>query len=1238
MERKWTEEQQKVIELGERNLLVSAAAGSGKTAVLVERILRKITKESHPIDIDRLLIVTFTNAAAAEMRERIGIALAKALERQPDSAHLQRQQTLLHNAQITTIHSFCLYVIRNYFHRIEMEPDFRVAEEGELKLLRSDVLDQVLERYYQEAKPEFLTLSETIAPGKTDQPLKETILKLFSFAMSYPWVEAWLEECKAPFQVKSMEEFEQLPMTGALLAYLKNLSTQWAGQMKQCVQISLMEDGPQSYTVLLQEEQKALEKISACETYQEYYEAVCAVSFGRLPALRKFTGDMAKKELVQKMRKEVKGSVKKIREQFFFQSPQKTIEDIGVSRPAADMLIEVTLAFVHAFAEKKREKNMLDFNDLEHFALKILVDEKTHSPSRTAEELRRNYVEIMIDEYQDSNNVQEAILRAVSKEADHGHNIFMVGDVKQSIYRFRMARPELFMEKYAAYTLEDSANQRVDLHKNFRSRPEVIETVNDIFAKIMNHDIGNITYDAQAALYPGAVFPEGKPGMFDTRLLVTQPAEDEPELKAPDLEARAVGLEIRRLMREQLVKEEEPAEGNESVLRPLRYGDIVILLRSLGSVADTFVKTLNEMGIPTRATAGTGYFSAPEVQTALNLLKLVDNPRQDIPMAAVLSSPVVGLSKEDLATLRVQFPEESFYQAVMHYIPEEIAESKQSVCVDIAQEAEIAGDLELSDYAKQRLQKFLCLLQKYRQKVSYTPIHQLLYEILEETGYQAYVYALPGGEVKKANLEMLVEKAIAYENTSYRGLFHFIRYMEQLQKYEVDFPLADGEETEDAVRIMSIHKSKGLEFPVVFVSGLGKMFNNQDVREKVVFHPSLGIGMDVTDTKRRLRTPGFTRQVLARQVTMENIGEELRVLYVALTRAKEKLILTGVLKKAQEKLEELGFAVNAQGKEASLAAGVCMRAAPLAVESAGFLSFLQRLNTNNYLQLILMACQAYPGKYPVILLQKEDLIFAEQEHAVEEELTKVDLLARVQERDCTWDRKIEERLNFVYPYEEECTMRTKVSVSELKHRAMDKIFEEEMRGQPGGHQKEEERYIPAFMDGVQQENIGAKRGTAIHRILECYDFTREADSLEEQLRLLEEQGKIEEDLLELVYLPALQKFLVTSLASRMQAAARAEKLYKEKPFVMGKPAKEALEESGSEEMLLIQGIIDVFFEEEDGIVLLDYKTDSVNSGKELVDLYRTQMELYQEAIERALGKKVKEKVLYSFCLGEIVDV
>ena len=1305
MGKQWTRQQQQVIALKNRNLLVSAAAGSGKTAVLVERIIRKITDKDTPVDIDRLLIVTFTNAAAAEMRERIGIAIGEALEQQPENTHLQRQQTLLHNAQITTIHSFCLYVIRNFFHRIQLDPEFRVAEEGELKLLKSDVLDQVLEKYYKEAKPEFFALSETIATGKTDLPLKETILKLFEFAMSYPWVEEWLESCKKPFHVEDMEEFMALPLAEELLSYLGSVSGQWALQMKICRNLCMEEDGPSMYEELLEKEAKAMERIAESTSYQQYYEGIRGFSFGRLPAARKFEGDPKKKERVQKLRNEVKASMKKAAEQFFFQSPEGMIEDLKKNRPVADMLIEVTLAFMQEFAAKKRERNMLDFNDLEHFALEILVERETKKPTRTAAELRKNYEEIMVDEYQDSNYVQETILKAVSKEAEGIFNIFMVGDVKQSIYRFRMARPELFMEKYNTYTQEESQRQRIDLSMNFRSRPQVLGCVNDIFYRIMKADIGDITYDQRAALYPGAVFPEGERGMFEPEFLVVEPEEEEKDKKKPqELEARAVGMEIKKLMESQQVTEEMPKEGSPGALRPVRYSDMVILLRSMSGWADTFVKVLGEMGIPVRAAAGTGYFSAIEVQTALNLLRLLDNPRQDIPMAAVLSSPIAGLTGEDLARIRAARPKESFYQAVMSLYEEDAEGGMSQMASQKEGRREDAAGIVLAESQRKRLFDFLELLKKFREKTSYTPIHELLYQALEETGYQAYVYALPGGEVKRANLEMLIEKAIAYENTSYRGLFHFIRYMEQLQKYEVDFPLAEGKGAEDAVRIMSIHKSKGLEFPVVFVSGLGKMFNTQDVRERVALHPRLGIGMDVVDVKRRLRTPGITRQFLARKITMENVGEELRVLYVALTRAKEKLILTGVLKKAEEKLASMQAIAGEDG----------------------FLTFLSRLNSNTFLQFLLLAracileeglpavkayglsgmdepcaCQEeenFPStdnRWGIRLVKQKELEHIEVQEAAREGLTRIELLAKLQEPEPEWEKWIGERFSYRYPYEDEAAMKTKVSVSELKHRAMDRILAEESQGQAfplyakkdfdieteqarqGGQafplyakkdfpvmdgwegcrtageagaepigkissegfpQKEQERYIPAFMEGVQEENIGAKRGTAMHRVLECFDFTRPFETLEEQLLELKEQHRIEEGLYDLVSLPSLKKFFAARLALRMQEAAKRGKLYREKPFVMGKPASQALEESSSEEMILIQGIIDVFFEEEDGIVLLDYKTDKVKTAGELADLYRTQLELYQEAIERAVGKKVKERLLYSFCLDEVVSL
>ncbi len=1225
MERTWTYEQQQVISLQGRSLLVSAAAGSGKTAVLVERIIQKITNAEHPIDIDRLLIVTFTNAAAAEMRERIGAAIEQAVERQPGSAHLQRQQTLLHNAQITTIHSFCLYVIRNYFHRIDLDPDFRVADEGELKLLKSDVLDRVLEQYYQEARPEFLTLSETIATGKNDAPLKDTVLKLFEFAMSYPWVEEWLEGCREPYQISSMEEFASLDLAKGLLAYLKAITGQWARQMRLCQAVSMEEDGPQMYAELLGREASQMEAAADSQSYQEFYQNIQSISFGRLPAARKYAGDPLKKEQVQKLRNEVKASVKKATEQFFFQDPGQMVADMQKIRPVADMLVEVTRSFLHAFSAKKQEKNMLDFNDLEHFALKALVDEETRQPTRTAEELRRGYEEIMIDEYQDSNYVQEAILKAVSRESEGVCNIFMVGDVKQSIYRFRMARPELFMEKYCTYTQKESSRQRIDLHKNFRSRPQVLDFVNAMFYRMMKADIGNVTYDSQAALYPGACFPEGEPGMFAPRFLVVEPDGESRDKKAPELEAQAVGMEIQRLMESQQVTAQMPgtdAGGNPQPgsLRPIRYSDIVILLRSLTGWSEAFVQVLGEMGIPARAATGTGYFSAIEVQTALNLLRLLDNPRQDIPMAAVLSSPIVGLDGEGLARIRTAFPKEKFYQAAVSY-----AEGKGFPEKGMQQVASLSQPLQ------EKLAQFLQLLGKYRQKASYTPIHELLSQILEETGYQDYVYALPGGEVKRANLEMLVEKAIAYEGTSYRGLFHFIRYMEQLQKYDVDFALAEGEGAEDVVRIMSIHKSKGLEFPIVFVSGLGKMFNTQDIRERVVLHPRLGIGMDCVDISRRLRTPGLTRQLLARQTAMENTGEELRVLYVALTRAKEKLILTGVLKKAGEKLPSIQT-VTAED---------------------GFLSFLSRLNSNTFLQFLLLANSCASQPCPVTLLRQADLEKTARHDTIEEGLSRLQLLASLQQPEPEWKERIAGQLSYVYPYEEEVSMKTKVSVSELKHRAMERLLEEgelplvSLYDVPIQTLQEElhpavlperERYIPAFMEGIQEKNTGAKRGTAIHRILECYDFTQPPESLPEQLETLKGNGRLDPARLSQTYLLPLRKLLRSDLGQRLHHAARQHALYREKPFVMAKPANEVLTGCSSKEMLLIQGIIDVFFEEPDGLVLLDYKTDRVAIPQELIARYKVQLDLYQEALERAWGKKVKEKLIYSFHLGKIVPM
>lgn len=1215
----FTEEQKQVIDCRGKNLLVSAAAGSGKTAVLVERILKRITDREHPMDIDRMLIVTFTNAAAAEMRERIGAALEAELAAHPGDVHLQRQQTLLHTAMITTIHSFCLYVIRNYFHRIGLEPDFRIGEEGELRLLKGDVLDALLEQHYEREEPEFLELSETLATGKTDEKLKSTVLDLYEFAMSDPWPGEWLRHCIRPYGC-SYEEFQEEPMYRALLNYLCAVTGQWLKMAESCLEISQEPDGPQVYAGLLEQECEQLEGLSSCGSLKEYGEKIKGLAFGRLPAARKFDGDGDKKQYVQDLRKEIKDSRKKLLEQFFFLPAEEMVENLRKNQPLLQTLTGLALEFREAFGEKKREKNMLDFNDLEHLALKILVEEDTREPSAAALELREQFDEIMIDEYQDSNYVQETILKAVARE----NNRFMVGDVKQSIYRFRMARPELFMEKYDTYPLEEASgepgeetgkaetaepgeeagkveaaepgedvqNRRIDLHKNFRSRGEVLKTVNQVFSCIMARDLGNVEYDKKAALYQGMEFETPSlEKMFQTQVLLTDPGDFSQAEEPEQAEAVLIARQIQRLMEEQLVTDKETGK-----LRPLRYQDVVILLRGIGSYGQQLVETLKDCGIPAMAATGTGYFSAMEVQTALNLLRLIDNPRQDIPMAAVLKSAIGGLTEEELAELRIQFPRLPFSLCVLSY-----------------------GEQGRKEPLRKKIASFLHTLQEFRERAMDTPVRELLYQVLDETGYLDYAYALPGGTVRRANLEMLLERAAAYESTSYHGLFSFIRYMNQLNRYEVDYGEAEDTLLEDKVRVMTIHKSKGLEFPVVILAGMGRQMNQQDVRSRMILHPQLGIGLDVTDLKRRVRIPSLARQILARQVQMENAGEELRVLYVAMTRAKEKLILTGSLKKAPEKLKAFSY----QRRDAK-----------------GHMGFLFRLGAGCYLDWVLPAL-LQSSDCEIRLVSPEELSRTQAETHVRREWEKEALWQQAGYSDPRLDEEIRQRLSFRYPYETERELKPKLSVSELKHRAIDRLRQEEPEGEYMFEEPEVIPYIPEFMRGrgeEEPENEGALRGTAMHRVLECFDFTRDFDTLQEQIAWMEETGLLEAHLSGLLSLQGLELFFRSRLAERMQKAARAGKLYKEKPFVMGKPASQVLEQTDSDVMILIQGIMDAYFEEDGKLVLVDYKTDAVRSAPDLVKRYQAQMDLYQEALSRAAGKEVKEKILYSFRLRREIQV
>lgn len=1262
----WTTEQQQVIDLRNRNILVSAAAGSGKTAVLVERIVKIITDKNHPVDIDHLLIVTFTNAAAAEMRERIGNAIEKALDEQPGDEHLLRQLTLIHNAQITTIDSFCLYVVRNHFHEIDLEPNFRIGDEGELKLLREDVLGKVLEQNYEEPSEAFSDFVEGYASGRTDAALNEMILQLYEFSRSYPWPEKWLDSFVGIYRIENREELDRAEWLAPLTQNIRFVLKDCEQLLKQALAVTQQDDGPDMYEKAVRSDLEKYESLSKLTSFCELSVALSDIKYDRLASSRGFEGDPDKLELVKSLREQAKDVVKKLCKQYFFCSPEMMIEQLERTEPMLEEVVRLTKQFADEFAAAKRRKNLVDFHDVEHFALQILVDEETEKAKKTAEEFRDTFEEIMIDEYQDSNEVQETLLRSISREERGENNIFMVGDVKQSIYRFRLARPELFMKKYDSYSLEESTTQRIDLHKNFRSREEVLTCTNDIFYKIMARSLGNVEYDAEAALYPGASYPVSADFIPEILLADSNDEllEDTELTDKKTLEAKIVAEEIKHLMKTQPVTDK--AAGT---LRAARYSDIVILLRSLSGWADSLVEVLNENGIPAHTVSSTGYFSTVEVQTVLSMLRLLDNPRQDIPMAAVLRSPMAGLTDEELAVLRLEDGSVPFHEAVLELAEglyeedgqKEISDSEADSEADQKQGRNADGKKEddIETTAHRKLLKFYKKYRQLRQLVPDTPIHELIEIILRETGYGHYVAAMPAGNRRTANLNMLLEKAAAYEKTSYKGLFHFVRYIDELQKYDVDFGEADMVgENEDVVRIMSIHKSKGLEFPIVIVSGMGKNFNKQDTRSKMVLHPELGIGLDYMDGKKRIKSPTIAKKAIAKQIDLENLGEELRVLYVALTRAKEKLILTGTLKDAPEKLEFFRQQAN------------------LSKAADRPLSYLTREGASGYLDWILPAVLSYGDKYPVRIVEAAELVLDEVENQLEQNEDLTERIGEIKAADPQLVGQLKQRFSQRYPYQVDVLRKNKYSVSELKHRAMREKFE-----------AEQEETIPAFLEepvtptiplfiqrqgSVEQEtpNRGALRGTAVHRVMECYDFASEK-SVHEQMEAMEKEEKITADMRALVKEQIVADFVSSETGRRMALAQRGGALYREKPFVMGF-TEEELENYGfgvgsntdsceniyektdsdqekeeqqkvrhEEDLTLIQGIIDVFWIEKDGIVLLDYKTDRVQQTKELIDRYETQLKLYADALERVFAArklKVKEILIYSFFLEQLITL
>lgn len=1205
MKLSWTKEQEQVIQLRERNILVAAAAGSGKTAVLVERIITMITDESRQVDIDRLLIVTFTNAAAAEMRERIGAAIEKKIEEQPDNIHLQKQQTLIHTAMITTIHSFCLDVIRNHFNEIDLDPSFRIGDEGELKLLKADVLNKVLESYYEEGKEEFFDFVESYSTGKSDSEIEEMVLKLFDFSMSHPEPEKWLLNCLDVYDIQASNELNDSNFMKFLMNYIRRIIEDCKKYIEMSIEIANESSGPYMYLDALNSDLLLFRGLEKCNSYEDYRNYLLNPNFARLSSKKDASVEDDKRNQVKDLRNLVKDYLKKMKEQFYYQDLDEMLSDIKHTRASTQMLIELTLEFAKCYSLKKRERNLVDFNDLEHFALEILTDfddAGMRKPSLVADELSENFKEIMIDEYQDSNLVQEEILTSVSSTRYNRPNLFMVGDVKQSIYKFRMARPEIFMEKYNTYTTADSSNQRIDLHKNFRSRENVLASINDIFYKIMSKDLGNIDYNVESALNTGAVFEEDNVAEEVRKselILIDQTISDEEgnyqssssdkDFTSIELEAKVVAKRIKELTSEETGL--MVWDKTKQTYRLAQYKDIVILLRTISGWADTFVTLLMEEGIPAFSQSQTGYFTAIEVQTVLNLLKVIDNPSQEIPLAGILRSPMVGISTKDLAHIKIEFPKLPLYDAVKKY-------------------AEMGKELNL----KESIQVFLTELEEFRDMVPYTAIHDLIVHVLEKTDYRLYTAAMPAGGKRRANLDVLVEKAIAFEGTSYRGLFHFIRYIEKLQKYDVDFgevSLIGG--NDNTVRIMSIHKSKGLEFPIVFASGLGKKFNQQDVNSKLVIHPDYGIGADFVDYENRIKSPTLIKKALQQSLRLENLGEELRVLYVDLTRAKEKLIMTGTVAKLEDKRKKWEANKTATDK----------------------LAYSVLSTADNFLDWIVPAISVDTCEIkeinPMEVIEMEKL-------GQEVTYLKKDTLLNW-DKDMVYDQdikeEIEKRFSFVYGFKKEGSMQTKLSVSEIKKLSMGMDEESNYLFQ------EPEAILPKFLYG-EQEETGADRGTAYHTVLEALDFSVNftVEKIENVIETLVQKGKLSKESAKVLHVNKLYQFSNSSLRKRMAVAFENGSLHKEQQFVFGVKATEFDEDYDSDELILIQGVIDVFFEEEDGLVLVDYKTDYAEEGQEevLLSRYRAQFKYYKKALEQITGRNVKEMILYSFSLSKEIKV
>ncbi len=1238
---KWTNEQQAVIDSRNCNLLVAAAAGSGKTAVLVERIIQIITDTQNPVDIDKLLVVTFTNAAASEMRERIGDAIAKALDKNPENSHLQNQLVLLNKASITTIHSFCLDVIKSNFHKINIDPNFRIGDQTECSLLKQECIEDVFEKYYESKNIGFLNLVESYAEKRGDKELQEIILSIYNFSMASPYPKKWLSESAELFNIDDDFNFSNSIWAKSILDTVKIEIKGIESSMKKAIECVEGIEELETYKEKLNiEYEKIVEILNSCEKgWDNAYYYMSNMQFENfskgVKRLSKDAPDYIKitRENAKSIRDKNKKSLEKIIENIFYKSNSQICNEIKYLYPVVKAISDLIIAFEEMYKFKKKEKGIIDFNDIEHYALAILTDKDEDGntiPSDVAKIYMDKFSEIFIDEYQDSNLVQELLLSTISKV--ESPNRFMVGDVKQSIYRFRQAKPEIFLDKYAKYdTEEGSKNRKIMLYKNFRSRKEVVDAANYIFENIMSRNIGEIEYNEFERLNLGAQFKECKEenvvvgGATEIHLIQKNvkieendenEGEEQEEIDNIQLEARMIGKIIKDIIKPDKNKNVMKVYDKKiNDYRSVEFKDIVILLRATSSWAPVFVDELMNMDIPTYADTGIGYFDTIEIKTIISLLQIIDNPMQDIPLIAVLKSPMFDFTPEELIDIRLEDRNRSFYETL-----------------DIVSERE--------DDLGDKVKYFIAKLKDFKNKSLYMSTDEFLWYLYVETGYYAYVGALPSGSQRQANLKVLFERAKQFEATSFKGLFNFINFIKKLRRSNSDMGSAKTlGENANVVRIMSIHKSKGLEFPVVICAGMGKNFNNQDFKKNILYHHKLGYGPQLVDYNRKISYSSIAKQALKTIINMENLSEEMRVLYVAFTRPKEKLIITGSVKDVESSIKKWSEDVENLGTVSEYNI----------LKGKNFLDWimpavLKHKDLNSIRELAQLDCNVFKeheSRWEAKIWDKKDVLIDKmdlEEESIESILLNIDSTIN----DSKYYNIIKSKLDYKYPFVESVNRAGTISVTEIK-RLQDKSIDD--YNSQNLITKPTEIKTPLFIQESESKDkiTGAQKGTIMHLFMQIIDLNKvnNLNEIKEEIDLAVKKKVLTQTQADTINPYKVLKFFKSELGKRM---LNSYFLKREQAFYMQINIRDIFEvdeefkDIENKDTLMVRGIIDAYFEENNEIVIVDYKTDFVNEENkdDVIKRYTKQLEIYSMALNKLTGKAVKEAYIYLFGIEEAI--